>query len=519
LPATSRDVVIGVDIGTTSVKAVAFTPAGEAVAEATAAYGLRTPRPGFVEQDPREVVAACLEATARAAAHVQAAGDRVAALSFSAALHALVGIGHDDRELTPVVPWADARAADLARQLRTQARGLALHRRTGTPVHAISPLVKLRWFAEHEPELFARVRRWVGVKELVIHELTGEWVVDHGIASATGLLDLEREEWDREALAWAGVDAARLPELVAPTHVLALSPAGAERLGVPGECPLVVGGADGPLANLGVGAIGPGAVACSIGTSGALRVVADAPRVDEAGRVFCYALAPGRWAIGGAINNGGSVLDWVAEALVPEVGVAPGPERAARLLELAARAGAGSGGLLFLPHLLGERAPRWAPGARGAYVGLTRAHGRAELVRAAVEGVCFQLALVLSSLDDAGVEVREIRATGGFSRSALWRRVLAGIFGRPVGFARSPEGSALGAAMLGMCAVGMLADLDAAAALVTVERVEHPDPQEAAVYARLLPVFSEVAELLARPSEALTALSAAGPDLSELTNP
>jgi gluconokinase len=173
---------------------------------------------------------------------------------------------------------------------------------------------------------------------------------------------------------------------------------------------------------------------------------------------------------------------------------------------VAAQAAPGSGGLLFVPHLLGERAPRWADGARGAYVGLTRQHRRPELVRAAVEGVCLQLALVLGSLADADVEVREIRATGGFSRSPLWRRMLADVFGRPVGFAASPEGSSLGAALLGMHAIGSLADLDDAAGLVPIETVERPDQEGAEVYADVLPIFERAVDGLADLSAALTAL-------------
>jgi gluconokinase len=241
-------------------------------------------------------------------------------------------------------------------------------------------------------------------------------------------------------------------------------------------------------------------------------VASDVPGVDDRGRVFCYVLAPERWVIGGAINNGGSVLDWIGEALAPELADGAGDGRIPALLQEAAQAAPGSGGLLFVPHLLGERAPRWEDGARGAFVGLTRQHGREQLVRAAVEGVCLQLALVLGSLGDAGVEVRQIRATGGFSRSPLWRRMLAGVFGRPVGFAASPEGSSLGAALLGMHAIGMLADLDAAADLVPIERVEPPDHEEAEVYADVLPIFERAVDGLAEVSGALTALHRTLPD-------
>jgi gluconokinase len=210
--------------------------------------------------------------------------------------------------------------------------------------------------------------------------------------------------------------------------------------------------------------------------------------------------------VGGATNNGGIVLDWLRSAIAPDVGEDP-----AAVLALAERAVAGAGGLLFLPYLVGERAPHWRPGARGVYLGLTREHRREHLVRAAIEGVCFQLALVLGALGEAGIEVESVRATGGFSRSALWRRILASAFGRPIGFAASPEGSALGAALLGMTALGMLDSLDRGAEIVTVTETQEPDVAEAAIYAQLLPVFDASFDALTGAFDALAGVERLAP--------
>ena len=486
------DVFVGVDIGTTSTKAVAFTAAGAAVSSGQVGYPLLAPRPGYAEQDPEQVREAALAATAEAIRVATGAGYRVANISFSAAMHSLIGLDRAAQPITPVLTWADNRASDQAARLRTGPRGLALHKRTGTPVHPMAPVVKLRWFAEEDEQTAAEVRHWVGVKEHLLHRLTGELVVDHGVASAMGMFHLEYGTWDDEALAYAAVRPDQLPQLLPTTATLKLTSEGAASIGVSPDTPLVIGGSDGPLANLGLGAVRPGSVACSIGTSGAVRVSADHPRVDDRGRVFCYVLAPERYIVGGAVNNGGVVLEWLADAIAPDLSAA-GPEG---LLKLAGTAPAGSGGLLFLPYLLGERAPHWSGQPSGVYLGLTRDHRREHLLRAALEGVCLQLALVLASLGEAGVDVREIRATGGFSRSALWRRILAAAFGRPVGFAASPEGSCLGAALLGMAALGVLDSLDRAADLVQVVDSERPDPAEAEIYAQLLPAFDAAYEAL-----------------------
>jgi gluconokinase len=259
---------------------------------------------------------------------------------------------------------------------------------------------------------------------------------------------------------------------------------------VPAECPIVVGASDGTLANLGVGAVHPGVAACSIGTSGALRVMVEEPAVDPEGSVFCYALTPGRWTVGGAINNGGVVLEWAHDALAPEL------EDRAAVLDLATEAPPGCDGLLMLPYLLGERAPHWSTDLRGAYVGLTRAHGRPHLVRAAIEGVCLQLALVLDSMRAAGVEVREMRATGGFARSGFWRQLLSDVLGMEIGYPEAPEASAFGAALLGMEALGIVESFDVAAEHVHVAEVHRPDPAAAGVYRELLPVFDGLYDAL-----------------------
>jgi gluconokinase len=490
------DVILGVDIGTTSTKAVAFTADGAAVASTSSGYPLHSPQPGYAEQDPDVVVQAVRSASAGTVSAANAAGHRILGLSFSSAMHSILGVDAAGRPVTPVVTWADRRATEQARRLRAGPRGLALHLRTGTPIHPMAPVVKLRWFREREPGTARQVRYWVGIKDYVLWRLTGELVIDHSTASATGLFDLSADAWDREALAYAEVTPEQLPELVPATAVLKLRDPG---LGLPQDTPIVVGAADGPLANLGLGAIRPGTAACSIGTSAALRVTATTPTVDPRGRCFCYLLVPGRYVVGGALNNGGIVLDWLSHAVAPDSDVGS-------LLAEAATAEAGSGGLLFLPYLMGERAPHWTGEPRAAFVGLTRAHRRPHLLRAGLEGVCLQLTVVLTSLAEAGLDVREIRATGGFSRSPLWRRILAGTFGRPVGFASSPEGSSLGAALLAMTVLDMLDDLDRAADLVRVTHVEQPDPAEAETYAGLLPVFDEVFEALAPAFEALNHL-------------
>jgi gluconokinase len=490
-------VIVGVDIGTTSAKAGAFDADGREVGASEVAYPLLEPEPGRAVQEPDVVVDAVVEVTRQAiaaaggAAAAGAGAGAIAGIAFSTALHSLVALDAHDRPLTDILTWADQRAAPQAERLRRERPHL--HGATGTPLHPMSPLTKLVWFREEDPGVFARAARWVGVKELVVHRLTGEWITDHSTASATGLLKLGSLDYHDEALEVAGVRREQLPDVAPTKHTMSLSREGAERLGCDPSLPLVLGAGDGPLANLGVGAVRPGVAACSIGTSGALRLMVENPVVDRQGRVFCYALTEDRWVVGGAINNGGVVLQWAHDALAPELG----PERAeSELMDIAAQAPPGSDGLVMLPYLLSERAPHWSTLARGAYVGLTRAHGREHLIRAAIEGVCQQLALVLASLREAGNAVGEIRATGGFARSDLWRQMLCDALGQPVGFPEGHQGSGFGAALLGMEALGEIPSFDRAAELIAIDEVREPDPDAAALYDRMLPIFDDLYDAL-----------------------
>jgi gluconokinase len=486
-------VVIGVDIGTTSTKSVAYDGSGQPLADASVGYPLHEPSPGWAEQDPDEIYAAVLETLRQVAESVTSSGEAVAGLSFSSAMHSLIGLDPDGHPLTPSVTWADSRASAQAERLRASTRGLELHRRTGTPVHPMSPLPKLLWFHDQEPRLFEQVGHWVGIKDYVLARLCAALVTDHSMASGSGLLDIHQLRWDDEALSVARITAEQLPELVPTTTILdGLTDDAAAATGLDVRTKVVVGAGDGPLANLGLGAVQPGVAACSIGTSGALRVMVERPSVDARGGVFCYALTEDRWVVGGAINNGGVVLQWAGDALAPDLG--DEPEEA--LLALAGQAPVGSGGLVMLPYLLSERAPHWSSLPRGAYVGLTREHRREHLVRAALEGVCQQLALVLASMRAAGNEVREVRATGGFARSPLWRQMLADALGMNVAFTSAQEGSSFGAALLGMQALGLVESVDVAADLVQVESTVRPDPAAAATYAAMAPMFAELYDAL-----------------------
>ncbi|GAA4921438.1 gluconate kinase (FGGY family) [Actinomycetospora succinea] len=498
------DLVVGVDIGTTATKAVAFSVDGDDHGHGEAPHHLDEPEPGAAVQDPEALYEAVGDAVRDAVAGLDPA--RVAALSFSSAMHGLLALDAGGDPISPLVTWADSRASDVARELRARDGALALHQRTGTPVHPMSPLVKLAWLRRARPSLHAAARTWGGIKEFVLARATGARVADTSCASGSGLLDVATGTWDPEALDIAGITADALGEPVAPNAVVG-------RLrdpdwGLPTGVPVVAGGGDGPLANLGVGAVRPGVAACSVGTSGALRVTVERPAVDPRGRVFCYGLADERWVVGGAITNGGLVLDWAHETLGRDV---------EELLAAAGEVPAGADGLVALPHLLPERAPHWDLGGAAALVGLHRRHTAGHVTRALLEGVCLQLRLVLDAMGEADLAVHEVRATGGFARSPLWRQVLTDALDLPVGFPTVDQGSAFGAALLGMQGVGLLPPgpdaLVAAAERIPLGETLRPGP-DAARYAARLPLFEQVHDLTRTLSDQASASATASSSTS-----
>jgi len=492
--------MLGVDIGTTSTKAVLFTTQGKIVAQHAVEYPLLCTTPGMAEQDPLQIYEAVLSAISHAVGASRVEPAQVALVSFSAAMHSLIAVDQDGKLLSNSITWADNRAGAWANRIRDELDGHAIYLRTGTPIHPMSPLCKIMWLRHDQPALFARTARFVGIKEYVLFRLFGEWLVDHSIASATGMFNLRQLDWDQGALSLLGISPAQLSALVPTTHHLSgLEPALAKQLGLAPATPFVIGANDGVLSNLGVNAIGPGQVAVTIGTSGAMRTVIERPETDPAGRTFCYALTAKHWVVGGPTNNGGSIFRWVRDELATAEAAAAtqaGADAYEALTKIAEAVPAGAEGLLFHPYLAGERAPLWNADARGSYIGLAMHHGKPHMIRAALEGVIFSLYSILPAVEDLIGPTTHMMATGGFARSALWRQMMADIFEREVVVPESVESSCLGAAVLGLYALGKIASLDAIGAMVGATHRHLPQPENVALYRRLWPIYAAIPKLL-----------------------
>ncbi|UHA74275.1 gluconokinase [Paenibacillus sp. 481] len=492
--------MIGVDIGTTSTKAVLFEQNGTIVAKGNVEYPLYTPSSTIAEQDPEQIFHAVIQSVKQAMDHSGVRPDDIMFVSFSSAMHSVIAVDAAGKPLTPCMTWADNRSSEQAERLSRDMNGHELYLRTGTPIHPMSPLTKLMWMREEDAQTFQQAAKFISIKEYVFTKLFNEYVVDYSIASATGLLNLKSLDWDEEALQIAGITRNQLSTIVPTTHQMhGLVAEYARAMALAPSTPFIVGASDGVLSNLGVNAIEPGVVACTIGTSGAIRTVVDRPVTDPKGRIFCYALTDKHWVIGGPVNNGGMLFRWVRDELAAsEVETAKrlGMDPYDVLTQIAERVSPGSDGLLFHPYMTGERAPLWTADARGSFFGLTMHHRKEHMIRAVLEGVIFNLYTVLLAMQEQIGQPSKIHATGGFARSALWRQMMADIFNQEVAIPESYESSCLGAVVLGLYAIGKTDRLEIVADMVGASHHHKPIAEHSRIYDELLPIYISVSRQL-----------------------
>ncbi|MBI2940319.1 MAG: gluconokinase [Chloroflexi bacterium] len=480
--------VVGLDIGTNGARAVVYDAEGRLLGQATRGYALHGERPRWAEQDPDEIIAAAADAIGEATARAAVGPAAVVGIGLSSVFHSVLALDARGEPLTRLLTWADSRAVRQSAELKALA-GPAIYQRTGCPVHPMYLPAKIQWLRDERPDLFTRAHRFVSIKEYALVRWLGARQVDRSVASASGLFNHAAGTWDDEVLRLAGIGPDQLGEPVEGTTALGgLQADIAGRMGVHPGTAVVVGAGDGVLASLGAGAVQAGQMTCTIGTSGAVRIVSDAPRLDARERTWCYYLAEGRWVNGAAINNGGIVCQWAFEHLLH----ASRPFDFEQLERWAAASVPGARGLLFLPFLTGERAPHWNAEARGVLFGLAMSHTRDDIARAVFEGVSHRMRSIYLALAEVAGPVSEARATGGYTRSPFWLQLQADMLGQPLRVPTSPEASALGAAVLAMRAVGWLPSLDAVDRFVQLGQPVVPDPGRHSRYVAMHDLFMRV---------------------------
>ncbi|CAH0171182.1 Xylulose kinase [Peribacillus simplex] len=491
--------MLGVDIGTTSTKAVLFTKKGDVIQQENVGYPLYTPDMTTAEQDPEEIFQAVLKAFSNITK--QHPDKKISFISFSSAMHSVIAMDENDQPLTRCITWADNRSEAWAHKIKDELDGHEVYKRTGTPIHPMSPLSKVTWIVNDHPEIATNVKKYIGIKEYIFKKFFDQYVVDYSLASSMGMLNLKNLDWDEEALRIAGITRGQLSELVPTTKIFNnCDPDLAKQIGIDPQTSFVIGASDGVLSNLGVNAIRKGEIAVTIGTSGAIRTIIDEPKTDEKGRIFCYALTEKHWVIGGPVNNGGMVLRWIRDEFASsEVETAKrlGIDAYEVLTKIAERVRPGADGLLFHPYLAGERAPLWNPDVRGSFFGLTLSHKKEHMIRAALEGVIYNLYTVFLALTECmDGPVTRIQATGGFARSAVWRQMMSDIFESEVVVPESYESSCLGACILGLYATGEIDSFEVVSEMIGNTHKHTPKDDSVKEYRQLLPIFINLSRVL-----------------------
>lgn len=491
--------LIGVDIGTSSTKAVLFDQDAHVLGQANYGYELHRNAAGMAEQEPAEVITAAEQAIHDVASNADLTSGKLLAVAISSANQSLLLLDKNKQPLSRLITWADSRAQRAADNLKMMTEGQQLYMKTGTPVHPMSTLTKLLWLKEDEPALFQQSAYFADIKAYLFYRLFNEFKVDMSIASCTGLMNIKTCQWDPQALNLAGITADQLPTIVGGTsQARGLTPEAQAKLGIPAETPFVYGAYDGALSNIGVGATKQNTVAITIGTSAAVRVVTDHPVIDPERRLFCYAIDHGLWVVGGPLNNGGDVYQWAVEHLVDSSAVKNENVDPYTLANhVIEGVPAGSHGLLFHPFLGGERAPLWNAKARGSFFGLSHIHTRADMLRAVMEGISMNIATVFQAVRALVGEPASVTATGGFARSAVWRQMLADILNCPVNIPDTFEAGCLGSAVMAMKSLGMIDNLDTPQKFIGNFSSYQPDPAAVKVYQRYTPLFKQVEEMLA----------------------
>jgi xylulokinase len=447
---------IGLDVGTTAVKALAVDEVGTVLARAEAGYPLSTPRPGWAEQDPHDWWRATEQALAALAV------DAVAGIGLSGQMHGLVALDAAGEVIRPAILWNDGRTAAECEEIERRVGLDELIARTGNRALTGFTAPKLLWLRAHEPESYARIARVMLPKDYVRLRLCGEHAIDMADASGTLLLDVARRRWSDEVLDALELDAAWLPRLLESPEV-----SGETADGVP----VAAGAGDQAAGALGVGVDRPGPLSVALGTSGVVFAALPGFAADERARVhaFCHAV-PGGWHAMGVMLSAAGSLRWLRDAVAPVSGFG-------ELIGEAAPWAPGAEGLTFLPYLAGERTPHADPDARGSFTGLSLRHDRGALVRAVLEGVAYGLRDSLDLLRELGVAPERARVSGGGARSELWLRIIASVLELPLERPAVEEGAAYGAALLGGVAGGVWPDVGAAVAACVRGRGEvEPEP-------------------------------------------
>ncbi len=505
--------MLGIDIGTSGTKTLAIDAEGQILASAMETYPCHVPKPLWSEQDPNDWWEATVKSVRQVLRKARLKAADVKAIGLSGQMHGSVFLDKDNKIVRRAILWNDQRTAAECAEIEQRAGGRrSLIEMVANPALTGFTAPKILWLRNHEPKHFARTRKILLPKDEIRRRLTGEFATDASDASGMLLLDVAKRNWSKELLSRLELDTDLLATVYESEQVTGnLTPEAARLLGLSTECVVVGGAGDCAAGAVGNGIVQRGVLSTSIGTSGVMFVHSDDVKIDPEGRVhtFCHAVH-GKWHMMGVTLAAGGSLQWFRNELCQnDVALAKRLKKDVYdlLTEEAAATSKGADGLFFLPYLSGERTPHADPDARGSFVGLTMAHTRGHVIRAIMEGVAYSMRDSLDIFEQLGVPIRQIRASGGGSRSPLWRQIQADVFGRKVATINSEEGPAYGVALLAAVGAGVFKDIrEACAATIRVVQQTPSDRKAKRYYDRAFPVYRQLYRSLKDDFKAIAAL-------------
>jgi xylulokinase len=490
---------LGIDIGTSGTKTLAIDEDGTILASAVESYPCYVPRPLWSEQDPEDWWQATIRSVRRVVQKAKLKPAEVKAIGLSGQMHGSVFLDKRQRVIRRAILWNDQRTSAECREMEERVGGRAnLIRLVANPAMTGFTAPKILWLRNHEPRHFEKLAKVLLPKDEVRRRMTGEFATEVSDASGMLLLDVAQRRWSKELLAALELDESLLATCYESEEVTGkLTPQAADLLGLSTECVVVGGAGDCAAGAVGNGIVQRGVLSTSIGTSGVMFVHSDEVKIDPQGRVhtFCHAVR-GKWHMMGVNLSAGGSLQWFRNELC-KADMAQAKKAGKEVYELLIREAEsvrpGSDGLFFLPYLSGERTPHADPDARGCFVGLTLAHTRGHLIRAIMEGVTYAMRDSLEIIEGLGVPVQQIRASGGGSRSPLWRQIQADVFGRKVVTINSEEGPAYGVALLAAVGAGAFKNIaEACKATIRVVKQTSVNRAAKAYYDRAFPEYQQL---------------------------
>jgi xylulokinase len=491
---------LGIDIGTSGTKSLIIDAMGNPIAEATAGYPLATPKPLWTEQDPNDWWQAT-KSTVQAVMKKSKLKPRdVRAIGLSGQMHGSVFLDAKGKVIRPALLWNDQRTIAECEEITRRAGGrAALIRMVANPALTGFTAPKLLWLRNNEPKHYAALKHLLLPKDEIRRRLTGELATDVSDASGMLLLDVCKRQWSKELLGKLEIDPSILAKVYESEQVTGtLRSDVAAELGLTTECKVVAGAGDCAAGAVGNGIVKRGVLTVSLGTSGVVFCHSETPQYDATGRLhtFCHAVH-GKWHMMGVTLSAAGSLQWFATQLCQELFRKKGIDPYDLLNAEAAAVSPGSEGLFFLPYLAGERTPHADPHARGCFIGLTNKHGRGHLARSVMEGVAFSVRESLAIIGELGVPVKEIRLSGGGAKSALWKQILADVFGNSVCTINAEQGPAFGVALLAAVGDGAYKNIEDAckATISVVEKVAPLKPAQKA-YQAAFPVYQKLYQSL-----------------------